>query len=836
MSELLFSVSVGGQAAVTYTDVITHRNVSFILDRQMPVVRSCLGEPAVISSEAFTIIAMSPASTSVSGAKGAFVAHGAMLDPGDLVTSGQQGFDALLGENDGAGQSVSHLTYDPFVNVDPAQSGPLGFAAGASGSVVKSVRLGDVTETSGEWQTIEKYVVLSVLPAVPAAGFFRPGMGPGAKIIHGTEAQVSYDILRTLSFSNGIFTQAEAEAAIHPTSPLFGLSNGETLRRLDIEGGSNYSRDFGLKRADAHAFLHLNRTDSAKRLTLLRSIQHGIDLAQAQANGYGGFGGAGQNYGRSFFSYVAAFGLQSAPLLAAAQAMGGGALRQHFWALSSELEQTVQFPAGSSDSHRHESPLLQSDLNIPEWDRDTLDPTRRDADPNARYRGFWPIGMFEALNVALLQNGPGGISGAQAILGGGAFDETNPMAAGFAFYDRARKTPQDIGNGLFGDTPDRLARWDNWRPLVGLTPWTGRPDWVSGNAEVTAGNGQITYDWSDHIWATEPITRRDLRFSLDGRQWITQQDVPAIGTLTGVTRGLEHHVSFRLVSASGAGRWSPTYPTTGPNGSSPALRNTVAPTGSQTASAPVNTVAPRILVRALEAWGGSDLLDAGSTYTAAQLEDKVTLYAGLGYWTGFPAPVFSYQWQSDGSDIAGETNDSISLHNRFALSQTDLTCRITGSDGVTQVTATTQAIALPEIAPPGPFVADFALGNASAGFIPTANAVIIYDAQGGALQMVSNGAFQGVSTPALEVVQAQSYRMDIDVDNTSNGTVEVVVGSTPNEDDILPGSAMRLSSGATGRITETITAPGDTLFIQTRLRGNGNGTAFQLIRVALTPV
>lgn len=836
MSEIIFSVSVGAKAAVTYTDVITHRNVTFVLDRPMPTVRSCLGEPAVISDQPFNVIAISPASTAVTGSKGAFVAHGAMLDPGDLSGNNAQGYDGLLGQSDGGGQSASAVAYAPTANVDPATNGPLAFAQGATGSVVKSVRMAAVTETSGDWQTIDRYVVLSVLDTVPAEGFFRPGMAPGPKVIYGTEAEVNYDVLHALPSLPGSSSESTALASIKETYPYSGLSNGEKLRRFDLQGGNNYSGFYGLSRADNLAFLHSFASNSRKRVVLLRSIQHGIDIAQAHlASGFTNQGGAGQHYGMSFFSYVAAFALDNTPLLSVAQAMKGGALGQHFWATQSELFEEVDFPSTSSDSHVNESPLLQSDLNIPEWDRQPGDSRRRNAGPGARYRQFSTVGMAEALNVMLLQNGPGGLSGAEAVLQGGAFDETNPAAAAMAYYDRIRPWPDDPSvSGYYGNLSDFLARWDICRPLVTLPLWTGRPDWANKDGRVTGSDGQIIYDWSGFTWATEPITRRDIRYSLDGRQYMELQDVPGSGALSNPLRGVAHFVGFRLVSASGPGRWSPNYPSSGPLGNNANPRNLATPTGSETAAAPVNTVAPLIMIRHVENWGGSDMIDAGSVFTPAQRDDDVVLYAGLGYWSGFPALSFSYQWRLNGADIAGETGDHLDPKNRFDLSQGVITCAITADNGTAQVTAVTQAITLPEILPPGPFVADFTLGDASAGFFGSANVALNYGA--GALQVMSNGSFQGASTPELEVVHGQSYRVDVDVDNTSSGSLDVTLGTTALDDNVLSGSATRISSGNAGRITETITAPGDVLFIKTRLRGNGGGSTFRLLRVILTPL
>lgn len=83
-----------GLAAITTQSSISHNGVTFTFDRPVDTCRSCLGEPAVIANQTFNITAISPASASANG----FVAHGTMVDPGDLATTGQ-GFDEMLSDN-----------------------------------------------------------------------------------------------------------------------------------------------------------------------------------------------------------------------------------------------------------------------------------------------------------------------------------------------------------------------------------------------------------------------------------------------------------------------------------------------------------------------------------------------------------------------------------------------------------------------------------------------------------------------------------------------------------------------------------------------------------------
>lgn len=724
-------------AETTLSTTATFRGVTFTFNKAMPVCYSCLGEPAVISTEAFTVTSISPESVDIVGATGTWRAYGAELNPmgvaaaDDFLTA--QGFDELLETEDGG--ATYAIPYSAARNVDPAVGGALAFAEGATGSLVKSVRVTGVTDPlAADGGYIDKYVVLSVLDTVPPEGFFRPGIAGTDKTIpdNWREGAVNYSVLRNETAITGGYDQAAAEAAIKPTLPNFGIGWAEQKRRLDVENigvnFSNYSRDFGLQRGDAFTFLHSSGTNAAKRITFLRSIQHGIDThAEISQNGVTFIGGAGQYYGGHFFTYAAAFALNDTDILTSAKAQYSSTLRQHGWVESENIGQAALFPATAGDNYVNYSTYTDEDLGIPEWLRDPSlgtnfavpDPPGQlignNASALARYRELYPVGMVEALNIALLQNGPGGITGEDAILDGGAFDNTNIKAAALAFYDRGRPMQDYYPLPTAYLTAPRKEAWDNRRSLLSSTPWTGRPDqFETGSTVPTAGNaqvsvstdGEIDYDWSDHVWHTETVTQNDIRYSLDGVQWVEVLDVADTGTISSLLRGVSHEVSFRRVSASGAGRWSPTWPHTGALGSYDDRRNVIATTGTATAAAPVNTVAPKIYVPAFENYDGEEYAEAPLTVTEAfmQRENNLTFIAGVGYYTGYPAPTFTYQWQKDGVNISGATSKEYSP-SWIDVSDVDLTCEVTATNASGAITTETAAIAIPaEVEPTAPTV------------------------------------------------------------------------------------------------------------------------------------
>ena len=721
--ERAFPMRAGGggavaDATITVQSSITFRGVTFTFDTAMPTCVDCLGEPCVISTEAFNITGITPDSQTVNSTVasyegvGARIANGTMINPGDLSAGNAQGFDGLIGmERDAT--DASETLFSAGLNVDPAIAGPISIAQGAEKSIVKSVRLTGLIDTdAGLWQTIEKYVVLTVLASTPKTGFFRPSMAGTDKTIpvNRREGAINWGVLRTLANVGSTYNQAQAEAAMELTSPYFGLTNGEKLRRFDVEeagpAASNYSRDFALTRSDALTFLHSTYSQAEKTTTLLRTIKKGIDIAGMVANGFTWDGGAGQGYGRQEFPYIAAFALDDATLLTNAQDHEGSTLNQHFWVDSSRIGFGAKYPFSSSQLYFNGATYLPSDLDVPEWRVDTSDITDDTAAWTMRYREMYPAGMMGALNVALLQNGPGGITGDEAILQSGAFDETNPFAACLAYYDRARPWPAAYRNTDYMGSNGRTAVWDARRASVALTPWTGRPEAVddaNGGSEVTAAAASITYDFSGQTFATEAITSRDIRYSLDGIQWITSTGVAATGTLSSLLRGVQHEVAFRLNSAAGAGRWTPTWPLTGASGADPGRRNVATPTGSTTNAIPANTVAPVIHIKTYAAYAGEEFEPAATPLTEAFMgRTPPELYCPLGYWTGYPGPTFAYQWKRGGVNISGETAQKYQM-DWFLDSGATITCTVTATNSEGAVGVTTAGIVVPtEVEPAAP--------------------------------------------------------------------------------------------------------------------------------------
>jgi hypothetical protein len=142
-------------------------------------------------------------------------------------------------------------------------------------------------------------------------------------------------------------------------------------------------------------------------------------------------------------------------------------------------------------------------------------------------------------------------------------------------------------------------------------------------------------------------------------------------------------------------------------------RNKVTTTGTDTLAAPVNTTAPVIHSRLAPAWGFETWTPESGTLSV----DDTELSAGVGYWSGYPAPTYTYQWKRDAVNISGETN---AIYNRVAAdADSDLTCEITATNASGSASLTTAAVTAPAIQSPpsgtlidtnfrGAFVIDYA--------------------------------------------------------------------------------------------------------------------------------
>jgi len=691
----------GGSLAATANQTsVTYNGVTFNFNTAVPVGQFVTGEPFVLSTSAFQITSTSPASADRDA--NSFVGHGMMRDPYITTT---QGFDAYIGNGAGngggavgAGMAATPTTYSAALNVDPAINGAIAISSGSNTSFVKSVRLGTATNPY-YWQCIQKYVPLHVLSAAPYADAYPPSPSALTKTMW-RKSQINTNALRSVAMP-GSFTDtfASASAKVPADLGLYG-SSGELLRRFRLDvatGGSttNYSSDVAQWYARLMTLMHSSALASNDRATLMDMVvRFGIQIHGLTTRGWGvlisgNIGGAGQQAAIQSWLYMAAFLLSDSTLLAAARAMKSGLAEPFQWGSSS----LVGFPSTEANGYSNQTWF---DEQIGEPFILANDYASQLANNYGNIAAF--ASSWEHIPLLMLQNGPGGITGAQALLKGGAFNTTNQAAVSIAHLSKYRKwSPYVMAAWSPGTVWADL--YDTSMPLSGLTAWTGRPEQLPFGEPAassydddffTAGSGSVSWNISAYQYATETVTSRDFRHSLDGYQWVETLGVAASGSKSGLISGAPHWCGLRQNSASGSGLWSANFPYASPI-TSGTDRGKCTPTGTPSNSAPAFTTNPVIVVRQHPGWGYKVWTPASGTLGVEDTE----IACGVGYSSGYPAPAYSYQWRRNGTDIGGATSK---VYNRVAAdASTNLTCFITATNGSGSATYTTAAVTCPAL-------------------------------------------------------------------------------------------------------------------------------------------
>ena len=674
--------------STTSQSTATQNGVTWTFDTSYPVGTFSQTDPDdvhifVVNSGGLTITDDSPASATENGG----VKNGMVRDP--YFTS-SQGFDEFIGAGTQSYILSANSAYDSNLNIAPSITGSnIVLSAGEEATFVKAVRLSSVT-TPESWQTIEKYVHLHVLAAAPTLGAYPPSASGTTKTIW-TRSDRDLTVLRSLTLPASFTdTESSLNGSMATNLGLWGRG-GEYLRRfrLDVDNGnssSNYSGDLTDLYAKCLMVLHKSGITTADRDDILdRAIQFGIQMyGLIERGGAGMFGGAGQGGVIGPWIYYSAAALGDSGMWTAAKDLHTQMVSAE-WLQSGDVGRSAGGKSGKN-AQTSFTEMTGTPIVIPdEWG------TNHDT----RYGVIADrIVAYESLAVSMLQNTPDASTGAHGILNGSsANDTTQSRAATIAFLDRYRtwtpwvfstKDPTDLWRDLY----------DQVQPLTGLTAWTGVPDQVpQEDANFTAGDGSIGWNIGTLDFATETVTSRDMRYSLDAVQWLEETGVATSSSKTGLLKGAAHWCGFRQNSSSGNGAWGLNYPEDSPI-TSGTDRNKVTTTGTDTLAAPSNTTAPVIHTRLHPAWGYSTWTPASGTFGVNDTE----LAAGVGYWSGYPAPTHTYQWKRDAVNIAGETSQT---YNRTASDAgTSITCEITATNSEGSASVTTAGVSAPAVQTP----------------------------------------------------------------------------------------------------------------------------------------
>lgn len=676
-------ISTSDQTSVTYD------GVTFTFDRAMPVGAFVTGEPFVVSDEAFAITGITPASSDL--ASDGHVGNGAMKDP--YITT-QQGFDSYIGAGTDSSITAANTPYSAGLNIDPAIGGNIAISLGEETTIVKSVRKASGTGIN-VWQNIDRYVELHVLSSSPAVGSYPPSASEtGSKTIY-NKNNIDQSVLRSITFPASFTdTYAYLRANVADQIALYGDGpiSDETRRRFKLDSqfaytNNNYAGQYTKGYMKLVMWLHNAAATSGQKEEIIDLIvRYAIQLKGLQGRGWKYMGatwslagGAGQ-YGNIYTHLMyAGFLLQEPSFITAAQESAVEVTRNSKIMAAGDVG-----TLGTENSGANAQPIETVDIGQPF----VLPGNDRGSNDDSRYGNIaMQTNAYELLACQMLQGGPSGESGRSAILAGGAENSSNPRYACLAFLDRYRTFVPFVYYDSYNPGPEWFDLYDTLHGILSWTKWTGTPtqfpfggdmelayrnDFTDGTADIiTAGTGTINWDWDGWNYAQPVATQLDAGYSIDGKQWVTVANVGYASDFAteghALLRGQEHYVRFRQVNANGAGRWTYNYPWAYASYTGWRLlpRGVITTTGTATAAAPTNTVTPAIVALKQPQWRGSGDDYARWEETGASISvDEVTLAAGLGYWTGYPAPTYAFQWQESADGSTGWTD--ITVANGYA--------------------------------------------------------------------------------------------------------------------------------------------------------------------------
>ncbi len=689
------NVTVGGDAIATQmVSSFVYDGETYMLDDDHPVGFFEDGRPFIVSNGGGRITGTSTPASDIQGDGN--VGNGMMKNPW-FGSSQVQGFDQYLAAYP---QKFTFETeYDPALNVDPGASDTATWIAGEEATFVKAFRHPAATGVGVNHQMHTKYHHIAIVSQAPPVGTVGVGAAHTVKRFRSVNDVVFAPRGYVLPASWG--TVAEIMANVPDDLGLF--NGGDTGRRLRIDNDLGTTNDgYSAEVVDHYArfiyALNSSEASATQRAEMIRKILFFANQVEGVLDSGGSLNfGAGQ--GGAIWLWP----------MAAAALLRDDALHQKvrgvmqpdtpFWITAAN----VGVPANGKSGVAAQT-YFEEHIGMPH-----VEPDETGTHHAARYFNVASyIIAWEAAAICGFNQGPPGFAnGVEMLLNGGPNDETNPRAAILglmARYETWTPNPQSS----YGTPSTWVDVWAQIKSFGEFTPWTGAPEQPPmGDAGTlnddyfSAGNGLVLLDTQGIDFTTEPVTRSDIRYSLDNVQFIELSDINITGftfPLNGLLRGVSHWCGWRRHSASGVSPWSGNHPYTTPvlSGND---RAKVTTTGSEAAAAPVNTVAPVIHARKYPGWAYA-IWEAKSGVLPT---DDVELAAGVGYWSGFPAPDFAggdftFQWRRNGAAIPGATSK---IYTRMAADAgAVLTCDVTCSTSQGSVTLATSGVTCPAIQSP----------------------------------------------------------------------------------------------------------------------------------------
>lgn len=272
---------------------ITASGVTFSFTASRPAGQYANGDWWVLGP--VTITAITPASTTMDGTRNdgstytGRAIHGTMMNPGNpsFATGDAQGFDSFTG-------STAYVGYLAANNVDPGRTGsPL---VVTTGSVVKCLSATAPAQLSpiGR-QAPLRFVVLTVVDAIPAADAIRPGMTGNSKATQVHVRDFDLSVFQNLAPIAGAPTFAEALANL--AGP-FNTFHHDSINSANMmpQTSADYGREIANRIHPVLLAMHTSSyTAEQKRTLLIHLMTFASDLVSRVDMGALAFASGGGN-------------------------------------------------------------------------------------------------------------------------------------------------------------------------------------------------------------------------------------------------------------------------------------------------------------------------------------------------------------------------------------------------------------------------------------------------------------------------------------------------------------------------------------------------------------
>lgn len=793
--DLRLIVSTGGTAPTTFetsvTDPLTGHTYNF--SKAVQVGQYWNGEYFAVADPTATITSVTPASQDVSGR----IINGLMKNPYQgQGRSGAQGFDS---SPSGFSGTRGGITYDASLNIDPGVASPVTLA---EGSYVKAE---SILSPTGETR-IQAYSVLTVVPSVPAANAFRPGIRATSKALAKTTANVNWSLRRNITgFTPMAADPASGVNTIKRVQWAWAAMQESQRGYYPADGINVYGADWGDSLAARMLAFHGDYSQAQLEEVTHSIIQIGIDLIAGADDGLTWIMEEGHHIYRKFPALMAAVLLGDAAMQATVDwntnpdAFGND--DNAFYYITQALIDNSPVPNSKTDTPL---PYDAVHLGMPEWGS-AVETASSDGistpDLRASYRVLNNLRQIYGTAWAYAT------TGAEALCNPAMLDYMDRLAEILAgHYDDAlystETDPPFTGNWIstpFGAT--RLSRYQTLRAYSARPTFVNVPEEMPAPALTAETDGTVTVnfnatnDFRSPRNATSAISGYDLRWrpvtNLTGTTtpdasvpWQVIEDItmPAY-SLSGLPGNTSIRVQLRMKNAEGPGVWFDMSHLFVAGSSETRYTATVTTHNANTA--------PQVV--------------KDPVVNLAILGEGEVARCDPGIWVGNPVPTISYQWQrlsGTWQNISGATSQTYTV--AAADVGTEIRCNVTASNaaGSTSQATASRAISASPATTYSPTI-DTSLFTPKWFYASRilSGSGFIYGQSGAGLLVGSDGILRlnEIGGANLDYIADVDVLMEFEFNNLDRTNAQIVLrgGGDNNDQGYILGYQRATSSGST---------------------------------------